>query len=84
MMKYYPIGTVVTLVNGNRPLMIYGRKQIQNESDILWDYVACFYLAGLDGGGSIGLAVKAARDAAELAHFIRAASYLAQAAVGRK
>ena len=43
MMKYYPIGTVVTLVNGNRPLMIYGRKQIQNESDILWDYVACFY-----------------------------------------
>ena len=37
MMKYYPIGTVVTLVNGNRPLMIYGRKQIQNESDILWD-----------------------------------------------
>ena len=29
MMKYYPIGTVVTLVNGNRPLMIYGRKQIR-------------------------------------------------------
>ena len=46
MMKYYPIGTVVTLVNGNRPLMIYGRKQIQNESDILWDYVACFYPEG--------------------------------------
>ena len=23
MMKYYPIGTVVTLVNGNRPLMIW-------------------------------------------------------------
>ena len=46
MMKYYPIGTVVSLVNGNRPLMIYGRKQIQNESDILWDYVACFYPEG--------------------------------------
>ena len=39
------------------------------------DDVAGLYLAGLDGGGSIGLAVKAARDAAELAHFIRAASY---------
>lgn len=45
-MKYYPIGTVVTLVNGNRPLMIYGRKQVQAESDLLWDYVACFYPEG--------------------------------------
>ncbi len=45
-MTYYPIGTVVTLVNGDRPLMIYGRKQIQEESDLLWDYVACLYPEG--------------------------------------
>lgn len=28
-MTYYPIGTVVVLEGGNRPLMIYGRKQMQ-------------------------------------------------------
>ena len=28
-MKYHPIGTVVTLKNGDRPILIYGRKQIQ-------------------------------------------------------
>ncbi|MDO4582414.1 MAG: DUF4176 domain-containing protein [Bacillota bacterium] len=45
-MKYYPLGTVVTLKNGNRPLMIYGRKQIQAGSNLLWDYVACLYPEG--------------------------------------
>ena len=42
-MKYYPIGTVVTLVNGDRPIMIYGRKQFQENTDNIWDYVACLY-----------------------------------------
>ena len=28
-MNYYPIGTVVTLKNGNRPIMIYGRKEMK-------------------------------------------------------
>ena len=45
-MKYYPIGTVVTLKEGNRPIMIYGRKQIQERENILWDYVACLYPEG--------------------------------------
>ena len=45
-MKYYPIGTVVTLKGGNRPIMIYGRKQLQTSSDIVWDYVACLYPEG--------------------------------------
>ncbi len=45
-MKYYPIGTVVTLAGGNRPLMIYGRKQIQQTTGTTWDYVACFYPEG--------------------------------------
>ena len=45
-MKYYPIGTVVTLVDGNRPLMIYGRKQVQEGNNFIWDYVACLYPEG--------------------------------------
>ena len=45
-MKYYPIGTVVTLKDGNRPVMIYGRKQIQESSNLIWDYVACLYPEG--------------------------------------
>jgi hypothetical protein len=45
-MKYYPIGTVVILKGGNRPLMIYGRKQIQASSNLIWDYVACLYPEG--------------------------------------
>ena len=45
-MKYYPIGTVVTLKNGDRPIMIYGRKQIQENTGMLWDYVACLYPEG--------------------------------------
>jgi len=45
-MKYYPIGTVVILKGGNRPLMIYGRKQIQEKSNVIWDYVACLYPEG--------------------------------------
>ncbi len=45
-MKYYPIGTVVTLKGGNRPIMIYGRKQMQAGSDVNYDYVACLYPEG--------------------------------------
>lgn len=45
-MTYYPIGTVVTLKGGNRPIMIYGRKQIQASTNLLWDYVACLYPEG--------------------------------------
>ncbi|MEA4968936.1 MAG: DUF4176 domain-containing protein [Candidatus Pelethousia sp.] len=45
-MKYYPIGTVVTLKGGDRPIMIYGRKQIQAGPAIEWDYVACLYPEG--------------------------------------
>lgn len=45
-MIYYPIGTVVILKGGNRPLMIYGRKQIQINSNLVWDYVGCLYPEG--------------------------------------
>ena len=45
-MKYYPIGTVVILKGGNRPIMIYGRQQLQEGSNLIWDYVACLYPEG--------------------------------------
>ena len=45
-MNYLPIGTVVTLVNGTKPIMIYGRKQMQEGNDRIWDYVACLYPEG--------------------------------------
>jgi hypothetical protein len=45
-MKYYPIGTVVKLINGNKPIMIYGRRQIQMPQKKEWDYVACLYPEG--------------------------------------
>lgn len=45
-MKYYPIGTVVILKGGNRPIMIYGRQQLQDGSNLIWDYVACLYPEG--------------------------------------
>ena len=50
-MKYYPIGTVVTLKNGDRPILIYGRKQVQADTNLLWDYVACLYPEGNLGDG---------------------------------
>ena len=45
-MKYLPIGSVVTLSGGDRPIMIYGRKQVQENSNLIWDYVACLYPEG--------------------------------------
>ncbi|MCE5235998.1 MAG: DUF4176 domain-containing protein [Clostridiaceae bacterium] len=45
-MRYYPIGTVVTLAGGDRPIMIYGRKQIQADANLIWDYAACLYPEG--------------------------------------
>ena len=45
-MKYYPIGTVVSLKGGGRPIMIYGRKQVNQSTKTIWDYVACPYPEG--------------------------------------
>ena len=46
MEKYLPIGTVVTLIGGEQPLMIYGRMQLEVGTTNIWDYLSCFYPEG--------------------------------------
>jgi len=46
MNKYLPIGTVVLLHEGEKTVMIYGRKQSHIETDTVYDYVACLYPEG--------------------------------------
>lgn len=46
MINYLPIGTVVTLVNGTKKIMIFGRRQFQAGHTMEWDYVACLYPEG--------------------------------------
>jgi len=46
MTKFYPIGTVVTLLGGTIPIMIYGRLQFRADSEDIFDYVACLYPEG--------------------------------------
>jgi len=50
MKKYLPIGSVVHLINGEKTLMIYGRKQVSAESEVIYDYLSCPYPEGdIDG-----------------------------------
>lgn len=44
--KYLPIGSIVLLKEGNKKIMIFGRKQIHIKSKEMYDYVACFYPEG--------------------------------------
>ncbi|MCL2398747.1 MAG: DUF4176 domain-containing protein [Defluviitaleaceae bacterium] len=46
MKRFHPIGTVVTLIDGTKPLMIYGRLQHRDGSEEIFDYVACLYPEG--------------------------------------
>ncbi|MCL2398871.1 MAG: DUF4176 domain-containing protein [Defluviitaleaceae bacterium] len=46
MKKFYPLGTIVTLIDGTKPLMIFGRLQIHVDSEKMYDYVACYYPEG--------------------------------------
>jgi len=46
MEKYLPIGTVVVLHEGEKTIMIYGRKQLHAETKVIYDYVACLYPEG--------------------------------------
>ncbi len=46
MKNYLPIGSVVQLQGGNKRVMIYGRKQIEEKTGAEWDYIACLYPEG--------------------------------------
>ena len=46
MKELMPIGTVVTLKNGTKKLMIVGRLQAQKDSSKVYDYAACLWPEG--------------------------------------
>lgn len=41
-----PLGTIVILQNGEKKIMIYGRKQMEATTQKVYDYVACLYPEG--------------------------------------
>ena len=45
-MRLLPIGSVIELKKGTKPVMIYGRKQKRNKSEKIFDYVGCLYPEG--------------------------------------
>ena len=44
--EFVPIGTIVTVDFVEQAVMIYGRKQQQEDKNEIWDYVACPYPQG--------------------------------------
>lgn len=44
-----PIGSVVILKGGKKSLMIFGRKQMSNIDNKVWDYLGCLYPEGCLG-----------------------------------
>ncbi|WP_026478309.1 DUF4176 domain-containing protein [Alkaliphilus transvaalensis] len=46
MKSYLPIGSIVLLKNGEKKVMIYGRRQMQVTNGQMWDYIACLYPEG--------------------------------------
>lgn len=47
MKKYLPLGSVVTLKNGNKKIMICGRVQEEAATKQIFDYCAVYYPEGL-------------------------------------
>jgi hypothetical protein len=44
--KLLPIGSVVLLINASKPVMIYGRHQIQTKTNNVYDYIGVPYPEG--------------------------------------
>ncbi len=55
MKEYLPLGSVVTLKEGNKKLMICGRLQREVRSKVLYDYCACLYPEGMIDSKSVYL-----------------------------
>lgn len=45
--EFLPIGTIITLKNGNKRIMICGRLQEREDDHKIFDYVACLYPEGI-------------------------------------
>jgi hypothetical protein len=46
MKNYLPIGSIVLLKNGQKKIMIYGRRQRRVTDNYEYDYIACLYPEG--------------------------------------
>ena len=46
MKTYLPLGSIVILKEGEKAIMIYGRKQMHKATEEVFDYVACLYPEG--------------------------------------
>ena len=46
MKTYLPIGSIVILKNGQKKIMIYGRRQRRVTDENEYDYIACLYPEG--------------------------------------
>ncbi|WP_244169931.1 MULTISPECIES: DUF4176 domain-containing protein [Listeria] len=46
---YLPLGSVVLLKNGQKELMIYGRKQRDTKTNEIYDYSGCLHPEGYIG-----------------------------------
>ena len=46
MKNYLPIGSIVLLKNGQKKIMIYGRRQRRVTENYEYDYIACLYPEG--------------------------------------
>lgn len=46
MKEYLPLGSIVLLENGEKRIMIYGRRQKAVKTGQVFDYVACLYPEG--------------------------------------
>lgn len=46
MKTYLPIGSIVILKNGQKKIMIYGRRQRRVTDEHEYDYIACLYPEG--------------------------------------
>lgn len=55
MKEYLPLGSVVTLKEGEKKLMICGRVQREVRSRIVYDYCACLYPEGMIDSRSVYL-----------------------------
>ena len=55
MKEYLPLGSVVTLKEGEKKLMICGRVQREVRSRTVYDYCACLYPEGMIDSRSVYL-----------------------------